>query len=461
MFVGRENELGKLNEMYQSDRFEFAVIYGRRRVGKTTLIREFMRGKRVIFFAASESTARDNLISLSRQIGGKNTAPVFADFESALTEIFDRAEKERLVLVIDEYPYLAGSSRGISSVLQILIDHRKETSKLMLVLCGSSMSFMQEQVLGAQSPLYGRRTAQLRILPFTFFDALPFFSGFDAVQKAELYGCTGGIPEYLNKINPQKSVGENIIDLFLTPSGHFFEEPANLLKQELREPATYNAIIEAIAHGASRLNEIATKTGIESNKCAKYLLSLIALGLVSKEYPYGETGGRRGIYRLDDPMFKFWYRFVFPNLSAVVNGLGGIVYQSEVAPQLNAYMGFVFEDICKQFLFLLAKKEALPFGATSFGRWWGTNPKTKTQEEIDLMSAAHKDALFAECKWINAAVSEKVYATLKRRSELFPHAHKHFYLFAKTLFDAPLRKHQGVRLFTVDEMIQWHEKTSR
>jgi AAA+ ATPase superfamily predicted ATPase len=195
MFYGRTNELIKLNEMYDSDKFEFAVIYGRRRVGKTTLIREFIKNKEALFFAASESTAPDNLLSLSRCIGGSNSAPVFQDFESALSTIFNLAKNERFIFIIDEFPYLAEAYRGVSSLLQILIDHNKDNTKLMFILCGSSMSFMENQVLGYQSPLYGRRTAQFKILPFTFFESLPFFEEYGDEDKAVLYGMTGGVPE--------------------------------------------------------------------------------------------------------------------------------------------------------------------------------------------------------------------------------------------------------------------------
>ena len=230
MFFGRSNEINKLNEMYNSDNFELAIIYGRRRVGKTTLIREFIKGKKSIFFAASESTTEVNLTSLSRAIGGKNDSPIYQDYESAFSALFEMANDERLIFVIDEYPYLAESNKAISSLLQIAIDHNRDTSKIMIILCGSSMSFMENQVLGYKSPLYGRRTAQFKILPFGFFDSLPFLDGFSVVDKAVLYGVTGGIPEYLNKIKHDKSVRENIIDLFFTPSGHFFEEPSNLMK---------------------------------------------------------------------------------------------------------------------------------------------------------------------------------------------------------------------------------------
>lgn len=457
MFYGRNTELSKLEEMYSSDKFEFAVIYGRRRVGKTTLIREFIKGKKALFFAASEGTASNNLVSLSRCIGGKSAAPVFTDYETALSSVFENSKNKRLIFVIDEFPYLAGAYRGISSLLQILIDHNKDDSKLMLILCGSSMSFMENQVLGYQSPIYGRRTAQFKILPFTFFESLPFFENYEPTDKAVLYGVTGGVPEYLSKINSQRGVRENIIGLFLTPSGHFFEEPSNLIKQELREPSTYNVIIEAIASGASRLNEIATKCKLESNKCAKYLASLISLGLISREYPFGEKAGKRSIYKLEDFMFRFWYRFVFPNISAITAGIGAAVYDNEVEGQINAYMGFIFEEICKQWFFELAKINALPFFVGNLGRWWGTNSETKRQEEIDIMATKNDEALFAECKWKNAGVDIDVLHNLRRKSEMFGYKNIHLYILAKKDFSENLfcfaYEHNAATLFTLAGMI--------
>ncbi|MCL2444261.1 MAG: ATP-binding protein [Treponema sp.] len=456
-FYGRNTELQKLNEMYNGKKFEFAVIYGRRRVGKTSLIREFIKEKKCIFFAANESTALDNLKSLSKCIGGKSSSPVFNDYESAITAIFDSAKKERLIFVIDEYPYLAESYNGISSILQILIDHNKDKSKLMLILCGSSMSFMENQVLGYKSPLYGRRTAQFKIYPFSFFESIQFFINLKTIDKAILYGITGGIPEYLNKINAKKDVRQNIIDLFLTPSGHFFEEPSNLIKQELREPSTYNVIIEAIAFGATKLNEIASKSGMESNKCAKYLKSLITLGLIKKEYPYGEKISKKSIYKLDDFMFRFWYRFVFPNLSAITAGLGDAVYDNEVKDQLNPYMGFIFEDICVQWFFEQAKQNKLPFFIGNIGRWWGTNHATHSQEEIDIMSIRGNEGLFAECKWKNSDIGIDVLNELKRKSSLFNCDKKYLYIFSKNKFTSELKNtdtEQGlIRLITLQEMV--------
>jgi len=457
MFFGRSSELGKLDEMYNSNRFEFAVIYGRRRVGKTTLIREFIKDKNAMFYAASESTAQDNLLFLSRCIAGKNSAPVFTDYENALSAVFEKAETERFVFVIDEFPYLAAAYRGISSLLQIMIDHNRENSKLMLILCGSSMSFMESQVLGYQSPLYGRRTAQFKILPFSYFDSLPFLQGFSKEDQALLYGVAGGIPEYLSKIYSHKSVKENVIELFLTPSGHFFEEPSNLIKQELREPSTYNGIIEAIARGASRLSEISTKSHAESNKCGKYLTSLIALGLVKKELPVTETAGKKSIYLLEDQMFRFWYRFVFPNMSAIVAGLGERVYVAEVEPQLSAYMGLVFEEICKQWMLEQMKQDALPFFSGKLGRWWGNNPRLKRQEEIDILAYRENQALLGECKWTNSLVDINVFDDLREQSKLFSYEECWFYIFAKRGFTARLKQaaeqDERVKLVAFEEML--------
>ena len=462
MFVGRVEELKKLEEMYRSKQFEFAVIYGRRRIGKTTLIKEFIKNKKAIFFMAREADSSINLAGFSNDVYGVVAKELagnaqFSDWESALDFVARIAKRERIVLAIDEYPYLAGGFSPISSLLQAHIDQQFKDTRLFLILSGSSMSFMENQVLAYKSPLYGRRTAQFKISPFSFFEALPFFEGFEAEDKATLYGAVGGVPEYLSKLNSKRTVKQNIIELFLTPSGHFFEEPSNLLKQELRDPSTYNTIIEAIAYGASRLSEISSKSGLESNKCGKYIKSLIELGLVKKEVPVFETSSRKSIYRLDDFMFRFWYRFVFPNLSAIVSGLGNQVYEAEVRKNLSSYMGSPFEDICKQFLVEEAKRGNLPFLLTSVGKWWGNNPLEKRQEEIDLLAYHETSALFVECKWTNALVGADALHDLEAQSKMFAFANKWFLICAKRGFKQSLISGQQnddrLRLVTLMDMI--------
>lgn len=461
MFIGRGVELKKLNEMYGSGKFECAIIYGRRRVGKTTLIKEFIKDKKAIYFVAREASGVVNLHRFGDDVyfvTAKEFAKTafFSDWEKAFDYIYKISKDSRIILAIDEYPFLARGHRPISSILQAHIDAQFIRSKLFLILCGSSMSFMENQVLGYKSPLYGRRTAQFKIMPFSFFESLPFLESFSKEDKAVMYGATGGVPEYLNKIDAAKSVAENIIDLFLTASGPLFEEPSNLLKQELREPATYNGIIEAIANGSSRLNEIATKCGIESNKCAKYLASLISLGIVKKEQPVTETSSKKSIYLLDDMMFRFWYRFVFPNMSGIVSGFGNAIFDIEIHEELSSYMGFVFEEICKQYLLEQAKKNALPFLPRKIGRWWGNNPREKRQEEIDLLTYRKDNALFCECQWTNAPVDTDVLTALTQKSDLLRHKNMWLWLFAKTGFTDRLvreaKEHDHVRLVRYKDM---------
>ena len=331
MFIGRECELASLNKLYTSDKFEFAVIYGRRRVGKTALINQFIKDKRALYFMGVESNAKQNLENLSKDImefgTGIRAETAFLSFQAALEYVFRLAEKERLILAIDEYPYVARSSKSLASTLQLLIDKYKDNSKLMLILCGSSMSYMEDHVLAYKAPLYGRRTAQMKILPFDFADACQCFKNFSAEDKALIYGIVGGTPQYLLQMNDRLSVEDNIKNTFLNVTSSLFEEPENLLKQEVREPALYNAIITAIATGASRMAEISTKVGEDSSVCAGYLKNLIALGLIQKETPYGEKASRKSIYSIDDNMYRFWYRFVPENNSIIARGAADLAYK--------------------------------------------------------------------------------------------------------------------------------------
>jgi AAA+ ATPase superfamily predicted ATPase len=438
MFIGRNQELKTLNRLYRSDKFEFAVIYGRRRVGKTALINEFAQDKEAIYFTGVESNERQNLVNFSQAIleyqTGISTETTFTSFQAALEYVFRLAEDKRILLVIDEYPYVARSSASLASTLQLLIDRNKEHSKLFLILCGSSMSYMEDHVLAYKSPLYGRRTAQMKISPFDFFETGAFLGQYLPYDRAMAYGIYGGTPQYLMQIDTGLSLEENIKNTFLNPSSFLFEEPENLLKQEVREPAVYNAMISAIATGSSKLSEISGKTGESTSTCSIYIRNLIALGIIKKETPYGEKeSSRRTIYSIADNMFRFWYRFVPENASVISRGAVDLAMQ-RIEPKLSSYMGSIFEQICTQYLWhqMLSGKCEVNF--SELGRWWGTNPKTRQQEEIDIMGADQDTALFAECKWKNTDVDENVLDTLMERGELFSYRKKHYYLFSKTDF---------------------------
>lgn len=437
MFIGREQELNTLNKLYHSDKFEFAVIYGRRRVGKTALISEFTKDKETIFFTGVETNAKQNLENFSKCIMEYRTRMAvdssFVSFQSALEYVFELARTKRIVLVIDEYPYVARASKSLASTLQLLIDKNKDSSRLFLILCGSSMSYMEDHVLAYKAPLYGRRTAQLKIKPFDFFESCRYFSGFSDFDKALAYGIVGGTPQYLLQIDDRLSIEENIKNTHLNPSSSIFEEPNNLLKQEVREPAIYNAVITAIAAGCSKMNEISNKIDEDTSVCATYIKNLITLGIIKKESPYGEKSSRKTIYSIEDNMFRFWYRFVPENTSVISRGAADLAYK-RIEPELSSYMGSVFEEICKQYLWKLLLEEKCAVNFNDLGRWWGTNPKTRTQEEIDIMGTDKDSALFAECKWTNERVDLGVLETLAERSGQFRYKNKYLYLFAKTGF---------------------------
>ena len=441
MFIGRQQELKELERLYNTDKFQCAIIYGRRRVGKTALINEFVKGKETAYFTGQETNSKENLEAFSHSIFALSqdfgkASPSFSSYKEALGAVFDIAEKRKIILVIDEYPYLAGSYKGISSLLQTFIDKYKETSKIFIILCGSSLSFMENQVLGYKSPLFGRRTAQFKILPFEFTQVREYFkdSGFDIYDTAVLYGITGGIPLYLSLIDKKLSLKENIKFNFLMPSAYLFEEPGNLIKQECREPARYNAIIKAIATGSTRLSEISSKAGLESGLCSAYISKLISIGIVKKEHPFGEENSKKAIYILEDSMFKFWYRFIPNQISVIQRGAADEAY-AEIENQIPAYMGSVFEEICKQYLWRLnlEKKSVIPF--ISAGRWWGNNPEKREETEIDIVACKNKDdAIFAECKWTNEKIGADVLGTLIDRSNLFKFKNKYYYLFSKKGF---------------------------
>lgn len=438
MFIGREKELHSLHHLYITEKFKFAVIYGRRRVGKTALINQFIGNKKAIYFTGVESNAKQNLENMSKSIieytSGIEADTTFSSFQTALEYVFTLAEKERLILVIDEYPYVARSSKSLASTLQMLIDKHKDTSKLMLILCGSSMSYMEDNVLAYKAPLYGRRTAQMKILPFHFEETFHYFRNMSDEDKALMYGIVGGTPQYLLQMSDQLSVEENIKRTFLDPVSFLFEEPTNLLKQEVREPAIYTAIITAIAAGATRISEISTKIGEDTSVCSTYIKSLIHLGIVQKESPYGEKNSRKSIYYIEDNMFRFWYRFVLGNNSAIARGAADLVYR-RIKPHLSDYMGKVFEDICTQYLWKLLIDGRSPVEFTSLGRWWGTDPIQKAQTEIDIMGEQDKNtAVFGECKWTNEKVDQSVLELLIKRSHLFSYKNMHYYLFAKSGF---------------------------
>lgn len=465
MFVGRHQELEQLNQAYQENDFQFTVIYGRRRIGKTSLINEFLKDKKAIYYVALEENAEDNLKRFSDAIsifkntdqGGKEK---FANFEECFKEITRLAQKQRVILVIDEFPYLAKAYPTISSMLQSYIDHEFKETNLFLILCGSSMSFMERQVLGYQSPLYGRRTLALKLEPFKLSEAhemLPKLSKEDAFI---INTVCGGVPQYLSYMSDSMSVADNIKKNFLSKSGRLFDEPNNLLQQELRDPTNYNSIINAIASGASKHSKIAQSAHLQTGPLTTYLNNLIDLGIVEKKLPVTEQKKSRSkniVYRICDGMFRFWYTFVGKQTDLIERGLTDLAW-AKVQKNLSDFMGPEFEKYSQDFMWSQDMNEKIvPNPFIHLGNWWGTDKRTHQQVELDIVgfSDDERDGYFGECKWKNEPISRSVLEKLITNSEIFKYPIKHYYLFSKSSFTdscQELAEKINCQLFTFEEI---------
>lgn len=465
MFFGRERELASLNKRYKDNKFEFFVIRGRRRVGKSTLLKRFCEDKKdVIFFTAQETTKKENLELFSKQVNqyfkkGGN----YSNFQELFSDLFEISKKKKIILVIDEFPYLAKSDKSIMSKLQNLIDEYQEESKMFLILCGSSISFMEEKVLSYKAPLYGRSTGQMKIEPFEIRETQLYTPNYSNVDKVITYAIFGGIPAYLKFINPKKNLKYNIIENFFDKDNLIYDEPNNLLKEELREPALYNSIITAIATGSSKVNEIATKTGLDKSQVGIYLKKLVELQIIRKEKPITEKENtRKSIYELNDNLFKFWYRFIAQNKTSIEFDYDKEnLYDSIIKPYLEDYTGKIFEEVCKQyFLRNISEKEKLPFRYHQIGRWWGNNPKLKQEEEIDLLMYTNdmKKVCCVECKWKNEKIGMDVVKDLIRKSELLNQFEEKYYGFcSKTGFKQEVieyaKSNKNIKLYTLEEIL--------
>lgn len=319
--IGRMQEMNQLERMYTSERFEFMVMYGRRRIGKTTILQEFSKTHKTIFFSAQEKNDALNLQDFSRLVQeyfDGNFISNFANWEDALNYLGRKSQDKRIVLIVDEFPFLAETNPSIKSILQHKIDHDWKDRNLFLILCGSSVSFMLNDVMGYKSPLYGRSTGSMEVQPFDYLESAAFFPNYSEEEKLIAYGMLGGVPRYLNAFDPGRSLRGNLISEILAEGAFLNDEPQTMLRMELREPAVYNSILEAVANGCNRVVEIADRIHEEKSKCSKYMLTLQTLHLLEKHVPCGEpNGSKKGIYEIIDHFYRFWYRYVFSKRSLV------------------------------------------------------------------------------------------------------------------------------------------------
>ncbi len=461
--IGRKEELTQLQALYNSNKFEFIVMYGRRRVGKTTILQEFAETNNAIFFPAQEKNDALNLQDFSKTVQRHFDGEFISQFltwKDAFSYITRKCKTKRTVLIIDEFPFLAEQNPSIKSILQHEIDHEWQKKNIFLILCGSSVSFMVTDVMGAKSPLFGRVTETREVLPFDYLESSEFFPNYKNENKLIAYGILGGIPRYLNSFTDTKTVKKNIADEILKNGAFLNDEPEMLLKMELREPGTYNSILEAIAGGCNALTKIADRIHEDKSKVSKYLLTLQSIRLVERSVPCGESlKSRKSIYTLTDNYYKFWYRYVFAN-KGYYGMLGHQEASEEIIADLPNFMGQIFEDVCKQYLVRQAKKRKLPFVPYVMGKWWGNNPLTEEQDDIDILALNKKgdEGIFCECKFRNQPMPMGEYEDLMRAAEIFPSVRKKYMMFfskggyTKSVVERAAK--EGVILLGINELFE-------
>lgn len=461
---GRQKEMTLLEELYNSSKFEFLNLYGRRRVGKSTLLTTFSEKHRCIFFTGQEQNNPLNQSDFVKTICEYfNCAfvPQFKEWKPIfefLTDLIERdTSNQKIIIIIDEFPYIAKEDPSIKSALQTVIDHKwKKMSNLLLILCGSSVSFMVNDVMGSSSPLHGRATHEYELLPFDYTITKDFYPQMSNIDRVISYGILGGIPLYLLSFSDKYSIAENIEKGLLSPMSVMRREPLNLLRMELREPLFYNSILLSVSDGATKIGEISSKVYEETTKVSKYIDTLKELRIVTKSVPYGDKdSSKKGIYLIKDNYFKFWYRFVFPNENKI-NLLGERKLTENIIAFLSDYMGLVFEDICREYMINQARSGKLPFVPDGFGKWWGNNPIKKKQDDIDIIGIDGNKGIFCECKFRNELFDLAELNNLIDASALFKDvSEKHYYLFSKSGFTQAVKdetsKH-NITLVTINDL---------
>ena len=438
MFVGREKELKTLEDLYSKDGIGMTIIYGRKRIGKTTLIAEFIKNKKAIFYTATKVGKERNIELFARQVVATLLPALdnikFESLESIFDFINKTIGKEKLILVIDELPYWAEKDDALLSILQKYVDSIWNDKNLKIILCGSSLSFMENKVLSEKSPIFGRRESQIKLEAFDYLESAKFVPNYSYEDKAICYGITGGVAKYLSLINQNKSIDENIIDLFFKTNGYLYDETRNLLTQEFSDISLVNNIIEKIASGENTVNLIANKVSEKESTILYSLDKLISVGLIEKKKCITEENNKKKTqYVLRDNMFKFWYEFIPKATSVIEINKGDLYFNKVVRPKLHEYMGGIFENMCRYYTLVHGIQGDFDCFITNVGSWWGneitinSNGEKKNQPtdiEVVGISTIDKKYVIGECKFKNEVIDKSIYDTLVRRATLISTKYK-------------------------------------
>lgn len=447
MFVNREQELQWLADRYESGRAEFIVLTGRRRVGKTALLTEFAAGKPGVYFLAYLDSAEALLRYLSAALWeaehGPDASPGSYDSWLGLFQAAGRlAAERRFVLTLDEYPYLAGASEHLASVIQKVWDERLQHSQLFLILCGSYMSVMERDVLNRDAPLYGRRTAQLTLRPLTVRQSAAFLPTCNTVELIETYAVTGGMPAYLAQLRPDRSLWANLSCTAFDPSNIVYNDGLTLLRDEMRDPRHYAAVLRAIANGYHTLSAIAREAGVERSSLPAYLTTLQGAGYVERRVPIGIVRSSRrqhGTWHIADPYVRFWGRYILPYTGAIEKGQGAGLVEGVLRPTWEQFVAITWEELVRALVYDLAARHTPGFWPETIGSWWDAT------HQIDLVAASYQQriAWLGEARWRGEPMGLQDLEALQRRARAWQGTetgwHLYYTLFSRGGFTQPLR----------------------
>lgn len=423
-FIDREEEMETLENEYQRNGNSLVVLYGRRRVGKTTLISEFIKNKHALFFLASEESEAQNRSAFKEKAAEFLDSDLLrsADVKSwdiLFKYIMNAPHNSKPVIVLDEFQYLGKSNPAFPSIFQRIWEEILKNRSVMVILCGSLISMMESQTLAYGSPLYGRRTAQIRLkqIPFAYYDQ--FFPDKSRKELIEMYAVTGGVPKYIELFSESKDIYSAIGKCVLTPSGYLYDEPHFLLQQEVSEVGSYFSIIKAIAAGNCKLSAIAAVLEIKATSLTKYLKTLIDLDILEREVPITEENpekSKKGLYKIKDNYLRFWFQFVYPNMSFLESGHRAVVMDKIRKSLVRNHTAFVYEDVCKERMWDLNAEGVWPFHFSKLGRFWDS------KDEIDIVALdpEDKNMILGECKYWQEPMGVSVLRNLEAKANAVP-----------------------------------------
>jgi AAA+ ATPase superfamily predicted ATPase len=460
LFVGREYELEQLNKLYSRGTFQLVILYGRRKVGKTALIREFCKDKPTLYYVPEEHNELLAFKSFKEMIIShfniRDNSPL-SNWEEALKTICVKSDGNELVLVLDEFPYLVQENPSLPSIIQKVIEQCYNQSKIFLIIISSSNGYVEKELLNPKNALYGLRNAQFKIEPFNFFESARFFPNTSISEKIIYYSTLGGIPQYLIQFDYNKSYEYNIIESILNKSTYLYNEPEAYLKCHIEDVNFAHNLLALLSKGDFNLERFHYKDLLIGEDLITMLKKLRELNIINRNRSVGRSIVRPwSYYHLEDNFFRFWYRFIYKNHSLIEMSMGDYLYQNKIKRDLNSHIGYVFEEICRDFLIKYNAEYKLPFVFESIGSWVGYNPTLRRPSQLDIVAVNGESAIIAECKWNNALLGASTIEHLIEKSETLKYNNKFYCFFSKCGYEekakAYTKEKENILLFSLEDI---------